>query len=192
MPMDTRGHVWTRGGDGAVLVSRLDRDGRVELALEALAALKSRGYQTSLAIIGEGPDRLALERRAQTLGVASQVRFLGAMPHDQARTHLARADFMLVTARGDAGSSALEALITGVPVVACWDSGAAIDLVPEAGAGRLSLPAADALADSIVSLLSDQRRLAAGRLVGEAWRARLAPDHVAQVCERWYRDAIGR
>ena len=29
------------------------------------------------------------------------------------------------------------------------------------------------------------------RLVGEAWRARLAPDHVAELCEGWYRDALG-
>ena len=192
MPMDTKGHFWTRGGGGAVLIGRLDQEGRVGLALDALAALKSRGQQICLTIIGEGLERRTLERRAQNLGIGPLVRFLGAMPPDQARTHLARADLVLVTARRDAGGSALEALITGVPVVACWDCGAAVDLVPESGAGRLSLPAADALADSIISLLSDHRRLAAGRLVGEAWRARLAPDHVAQVCERWYRDAIGR
>jgi UDP:flavonoid glycosyltransferase YjiC (YdhE family) len=105
---------------------------------------------------------------------------------------LARADLMLVTAQGDGGASAVDALITGIPVVACWDSGAAVDLVPESGAGRLSLPAADSLAESVASLLAEPARLAAGRLIGEAWRARLAPDHVAQVCESWYRDAVGR
>jgi glycosyltransferase involved in cell wall biosynthesis len=192
MPVDTKGHFWTRGGAGAVLVGRLDRGGRVGLALEAVAILASRGQKLALTIIGEGPDRLALERQAQILEVSSLVRFLGSMPPDQARPHLARADLMLVTARGDGGGSAVEALITGVPVVACWDSGAAVDLVPESGAGRLSLPAAEPLAESISSLLADPGRLAAGRLVGEAWRARLAPDHVAQVCESWYRDVIGR
>jgi hypothetical protein len=28
------------------------------------------------------------------------------------------------------------------------------------------------------------------RLVGESWRARLAPDHVAEVCHGWYREAL--
>jgi glycosyltransferase involved in cell wall biosynthesis len=192
MPVDTRGHFWTRGGGGAVLVGRLEREGRVGLALEALAILASRGQKLALTIIGEGSDRTALERQAQILGIASQVRFLGSMPPDQARAHLARADLVLVTALGDSGGSVVDALITGVPAVGCWDSGAAVDLVPESGAGRLTLPAPEPLADSISSLLSDSERLAAGRLIGEAWRARLAPDHVAQVCESWYRDAIGR
>jgi glycosyltransferase involved in cell wall biosynthesis len=192
MPVDTRGHFWTRGGGGAVLVGRLDRDGRVGLALEAVSILAARGQKLALTIIGDGSERSALERQAHALGVSPQSRFLGPMPSDQARTHLAQADLMLVTARGDGGGSSIESLITGVPVVACWDSGAAVDLVPESGAGRLSLPAAEPLAESISSLLADPARMAAGRLIGEAWRARLAPDHVAQVCESWYRDAIGR
>jgi len=29
-----------------------------------------------------------------------------------------------------------------------------------------------------------------GRLEGESWRRRLAPDHVAEVCESWYREAL--
>jgi glycosyltransferase involved in cell wall biosynthesis len=98
---------------------------------------------------------------------------------------------LLVTAQGEGtGLAALEALIAGVPVVACWDSGAAIDIVPESGAGRLSLPSPEAMADSVMSLLADRDRLSMSRLVGEAWRARLAPDHVAQLCEGWYRSAL--
>ena len=40
--------------------------------------------------------------------------------------------------------------------------------------------------------LADGDRLAMSRLVGEAWRARLAPDNVAELCEGWYRDALAR
>jgi glycosyltransferase involved in cell wall biosynthesis len=115
------------------------------------------------------------------------------MPPDQALSHLARADLMLVTTRGEVSAvAAQEALISGVPVVACWDSGAPVDVVPQSGAGRLSLPAAEALAECVLSLQTDRDALAAGRLVGEAWRTRLAPDHVAQVYEGWYRDALGK
>jgi glycosyltransferase involved in cell wall biosynthesis len=121
------------------------------------------------------------------------VRFVGGLPLDQARGHLGRADVLLYTARGDgAALAALEALMAGVPVVACWDSGAAVDIVPESGAGRLTLPSAEALADSVLELQADGDRLAMSRLVGEAWRARLAPDNVAELCEGWYRDALAR
>jgi glycosyltransferase involved in cell wall biosynthesis len=193
MPIDTRGHPWTRGGNGAVLVGRLDRNGRVQLALETVALLASCGHHLPLTIIGDGPDRVTLQQRAERLGVSALVRFLGPVPAEQVRSHLARADIVLITARGDGNAfDALEALVTGVPVVACWDSGTAVDTVPESGAGRLSLPSAEALGQSVLSLLADSERLAVGRLVGEAWRARLAPDHVAQLCEAWYRDALTR
>jgi hypothetical protein len=65
-----------------------------------------------------------------------------------------------------------------------------VDVVPESGAGRLSIPSADTLAENVLDLLADIDRLALTRLVGEAWRARLAPDHVAQLCEVWYRHAV--
>jgi glycosyltransferase involved in cell wall biosynthesis len=126
IPIESRGHPWTRGGGGVVLIG-----------------------------------------------------------------HLARADLLLHCTRGDeTPTSVLDALVAGVPVVACWDGGAVVEVVPESGAGRLSIPSADALAENVLNLLADPDRLALTRLVGEAWRARLAPDHVAQWCEGWYRHAL--
>jgi glycosyltransferase involved in cell wall biosynthesis len=193
MPMDTKGRPWTRGGAGAVVLASLVSAARVELAIETAAVLASCGHNLPLTIVGDGPERGALEQRAERLGVSALVRFVGALPPDQARGYLGRADLLLFTAQGDgAGLAALEALITGVPVVACWDSGAAVDIVPESGAGRLTLPSAEGLAESVLELQADGDRLAMGRLVGEAWRARLAPDNVAELCEGWYRDALAR
>jgi glycosyltransferase involved in cell wall biosynthesis len=98
---------------------------------------------------------------------------------------------MLFTARGEGVAlAAIEAMACGVPVVACWDSGAAVDIVPESGPGRLTLPSPEAIADSVIDLQADPDRLAMGRLVGESWRARIAPDHVAELCEGWYRNAL--
>jgi UDP:flavonoid glycosyltransferase YjiC (YdhE family) len=78
-----------------------------------------------------------------------------------------------------------------VPVVACWDGGGLLDVVPETGAGRLTLPSAEAISDAALDLLQDPQHREAARLVGEAWRARLAPGHVAEICEGWYREALG-
>jgi glycosyltransferase involved in cell wall biosynthesis len=80
--------------------------------------------------------------------------------------------------------------MAGVPVVACWDGGGVLDIVPETGAGRLTLPSAPAMSDAILSILQDPDRREMARLVGESWRARLAPDHVAEVCHGWYREAL--
>jgi glycosyltransferase involved in cell wall biosynthesis len=193
LPIDSRGFSWTRGGGGAVLVGRLDSAGRVELALQTVAVLASCGHQLALTVVGQGRRLPELQQQAKRLGIAALIRFVGPLPPDQARGYLARADLMLITGRAETSAvAAQEALISGVPVVACWDSGAPVDVVPQSGAGRLSLPSPEALAESVLSLKGDKNFLAAGRLVGEAWRARLAPEQVAQVCEGWYRDALGR
>ena len=191
MPTDTRTYPWTRGGGGVVVISRLIPSQRVELAIETAAVLASCGHDFPLTIVGDGPERPALEQRAAQLGVSALVRFVGAMGPPEARVYLERADVMLFTARGDGTAlSAIEALVCGVPVVACWDSGAAVDIIPESGPGRLTLPAAEAIADGVLDLQADPDRLTMGRLVGESWRARLAPDNVAELCEGWYRHAL--
>jgi 1,2-diacylglycerol 3-alpha-glucosyltransferase len=191
MPVESRTFQWTRGGQGAVVMARLTPPARVDLALEASAILASQGHQLSLVIIGDGPSRLALEQKASRLGISALTRFVGDLTPDLARTHLVRADLLLITAQGESTTlPALEALVSGVPVVACWDSGGAVEVVPESGAGRLSLPSPEAVAENVLSILADRDRISIGRLVGEAWRARLAPDHVAQICAGWYRDAV--
>jgi glycosyltransferase involved in cell wall biosynthesis len=191
MPTDTRAYPWTRGGSGVVVISRLIPSKRVELAIETAAVLASCGHDFPLTIVGDGPERLSLEQRAARLGVSSLVRFVGAMSPPEARAYLERADIMLFTAQADGtAQSAIEALVTGVPVVACWDSGAAVDIVPESGPGRLTLPSPEAIADGVLDLQADPDRLTMGRLVGESWRARLAPDNVAELCEGWYRNAL--
>lgn len=191
MPADTRGYPWTRGGGGAVVISRLVRSRRVDLALETMSVLGSSGHDFPLTVIGDGPERAALTQRAVRLGISPLVRFVGAKSAVEARSYLERADVLLFTARGEgAAVAAIEALACGVPVVASWDSGAAVDIVPESGPGRLTLPSPEALAASVLELQSDPDRLLMGRLVGESWRARLAPDNVAELCERWYRHAL--
>ena len=191
MPTDTRNYPWTRGGGGVVVISRLIPSKRVELAIQTAAVLASCGHDFPLTIVGDGPERAALEQQAGRLGVSELVRFVGARSSSEARTYLERADVMLFTARGDGTAlSAIEALVSGVPVVACWDSGAAVDIIPESGAGRLTLPSPEAIADGVLDLQGDPDRLAMGRLVGESWRARLAPDNVAELCEGWYRNAM--
>ena len=191
MPVDSSAYPWTTGGGGIVSIARLTPQKRVHLVLDALACLVELGRETPLTIVGGGPERPALEALARRRGVAHLVTFAGAVTPDRVPGYLANADLMLFPAQGEGfGLSAAEALMAGVPVVACWDGGGVLDIVPERGAGRLTLPAAEAIADAALDVLDDPDRLATGRSEGEAWRQRLSPDHVAEVCEGWYREAL--
>lgn len=192
MPVDSTNHPWSVGGGGAVVVARLIPQKRVGLAIETVAFLASCGHDLPLTIVGDGPERSALERLADKLGVAPFISFTGAVASIEVPSYLAHADLMIFPAQGEGfGLVAAEALMAGVPVVACWDGGGVLDVVPPSGAGRLTLPAPEAMGDAILGLLAEPDHKDMARLVGESWRARLDPDHVAEICEGWYREALG-
>jgi glycosyltransferase involved in cell wall biosynthesis len=192
MPVDAGSFPWTTGGGGAVVVARLSAQKRVNLAIDTVAVLASCGHDLALTIVGDGPERGALERQVERLGITPFVHFIGAVPPEQVVRHLEHADIMIFPAQGEGfGLAAAEALMVGVPVLGCWDGGGVLDIIPESGAGRLTLPSPEAMSDAALDLLHDPDRLALARVVGESWRARLAPDHVAEICEGWYREALG-
>ena len=77
----------------------------------------TREIPSVLVMVGDGPDRVLAEAEARTLGVDRDVHFLGKI--DMVAPLLASADlFLLPTQSESFGLSALEALASGVPVVA--------------------------------------------------------------------------
>lgn len=192
MPADTSRYGWSEGGDGAIVVARLTAQKRVDLAIRAVGVLATLGARLPLTIVGDGPERPALEQLVAELGLSADIRFTGALPTTEIPGILRRADLMYFPAVGEGfGLAAAEALMSGVPVIACWDGGGVLDIVPETGAGRRVIPSADALADATLDLLADDQRVYKAREAGQAWRARLRPESVAAVVEGWYREALG-
>ena len=65
-------------------VGRLDaRTKGLDLLLDAFAEYRRAGGDGELVLVGEGPDRASLQRRALTAGLGSSVRFAGARFGDQ-------------------------------------------------------------------------------------------------------------
>ena len=58
-----------------VTVGRLIEHKRVHVLLEVISSLHARGIHATCRIIGDGPDRLALQKQAKMLGVDSAVEF---------------------------------------------------------------------------------------------------------------------
>jgi glycosyltransferase involved in cell wall biosynthesis len=192
MPVDTSRYGWSEGGDGAVVVARLTAQKRVDLAIRTVGVLATLGARLPLTIVGDGPERAALELLTAELGLTNEVRFLGAVPTAEVPSILRRADLMYFPAVGEGfGLAAAEALMSGVPVIACWDGGGVLDIVPEHGAGRRVIPSADALADATLDIMTDDGRRATAQEAGRYWRDRLRPETVAAVVHGWYREALG-
>lgn len=125
--------------------------------LEALAQLRDVPFEAVL--VGDGPQRRALERAAQELGLSDVVEFAGE--RDDVPSLLAGADcFVLSSTSEGMPISVLEAMAAGLPVVAS-DVGGVHELVREGETGFL-VPAQDAaaLARAIRPVLADHHERA--------------------------------
>lgn len=148
--------------DGArvlLAVARLTNQKGIDVAIRALAGLPD---DTVLVVLGEGPERAALLRLAQDLGVAQRLFLLGRVPDVGA--WLGRATLLVHPARWEGfGLAVLEAMLAGLPVVATTVS-ALPELVVDGETGLLVPPDdAEALAHGIVQAL-ERPELGAGGL----------------------------
>ena len=90
---------------------------RHEIALRALHLLRGRVPQAHLAVAGEGPMRIDMERLAAQLGIEAAVRFLGY--RDDVPDLMQGADALLLTSRSEGVPQAVtQAMGMGLPVVA--------------------------------------------------------------------------
>jgi glycosyltransferase involved in cell wall biosynthesis len=179
------------GGGGVVVVGRLSEQKRVDLAIAAYADAREHGLTLPLTIVGDGPTRAALRTMVGGLGLAAHVAFAGEVPPAKVPEYFATADCCLMTAESEGlGLTAAEALMQGVPVVACRDGGGVLDVVPASGAGRVASPEAHAISVALRELLADPLARPAAVAAGEQWRNRLSPTYVAEKCLSWYGEAL--
>ncbi len=191
MPAASVERPWSDGTGGVVVIGRLTAQKRVHLAIEAVAAARAQGAAITMTIVGDGPARSALEGCVARLGLNEVVTFIGALPSHEIPRVLSTASCCVMPAEGEGfGLAAAEALMQGVPVVACLDGGGLCEVVPSSGAGRLTAPAAAAIATAMMDLIGDAASRDAARVEGARWRERLAPATVAQRCLTWYRRAL--
>jgi len=154
-----------------VFVGRLVSDKGADILLEALQILTQRGHSAGLTIVGDGPERAALEAQAQQLRLADGVRFLGTQMGEDLVRILNQHRIMVVPSRYKEpfGIVALEGIACGCAVVGSAGGG----LKDAIGAcGRL-FPNGDpaALAEGLDDLLRSPA------VVSECLRG--APAHLA-------------
>jgi len=137
-----RFHPRRRGLARARLREALGAGGEAPVWLLAGSGFRRKGLEVALRALSKGDAAARLwvagrdapapwERRAEALGVAERVRFLG--PRDDLEAVYAAADALLLPTRYDAFANVcLEALASGLPVVTSGANGAA-ELAREAG-----------------------------------------------------------
>ncbi len=146
----------------------------------AMVLVRQRYPEAQLVIVGDGPEREALERYAR-LRLKEGFLFTGALPHDETLATIAAADIFVLNSTYEGLSHILlEALELGRAIVATKAGGN--PEVIEDGVNGLLISVGDplALADACVSILSDagtRARLEAG---AKESSARYAPERMLE------------
>jgi glycosyltransferase involved in cell wall biosynthesis len=138
-------------------------------ALEAFALLRQRFPSAVMVIAGEGPEHARLTRRAEALGIAGQVEFVGRLDRAQVAELYQKADLMINPSTVDnMPNSLLEAYASGIPIVSTDVGG--IPYIARDRETALLVPPRDpqAMADAACTVLSDPAL--AGHLVEQGLR----------------------
>jgi len=160
----------------ALVVSALVPYKRVALAIDAC-----RLAGVPLKIVGDGPERLRLERAAVSAGrAASPVTFLGRRSDEQVRELYRGAAVTLLPGEEDFGIVPVEAQACGRPVVALGRGGALETVIANETGVLVDDPSAPAFADGLARAMDMDK---AGRFDAGAIRRH---------AERFSRERFGR
>jgi teichuronic acid biosynthesis glycosyltransferase TuaC len=177
------------GGHTLVTVGNLIARKRHADVLRALAQVPEARYE----IVGDGPERPALERLAAELGVAERVVMRGRLAPAAALEVARAADVFVMPSVDEAfGVAYVEAMAAGVPAIGARGEPGPEEIAACGGGIRLVPPRnPDALAAELRELLADEGRR---RELGAAARANVAEHFTWERCGRAtvaaYEDAL--
>lgn len=170
-----------------------------EYLFSAIQALRADGQEVHLTIAGEDDIggngfRKELELRAQEMGCADAVKFLGAIDEGDVRRHLLETHiFVLPSLREALPVALLEAMSCGVPSISTEVGGVASVIAD--GENGILVPAADpaALASAIARLAyNPELAHRIGIAARETIVSRFGSEHGASVLARGAFEAMGR
>jgi glycosyltransferase involved in cell wall biosynthesis len=163
------------------VVARLSPEKGHAHLFRAFRQLRERGLDAALLVAGEGSLRDSLQQLAAKLGIADRVQFTGLVPNVPEFLRSVAISVLPSLAAEGLPLTILEAMATGLPVVATDVAGAG-EVIEDSVSGLLVPPGDDqALADALARLAAD-----------DALRARMGSAAVAVVRDRFSFDAIAR
>jgi glycosyltransferase involved in cell wall biosynthesis len=173
-------------GRHILAVSDLIKRKGLDHLVEAVRMLVADGRNVVVTVVGEGPERPALEAQSTGLPIA----FVGRRPRAEVIALTRTADvFAMPTLADPFGISAVEALAAQVPVVVSSAAGSA-DLVAAYG-GRVVPPNDQgALHHALLELLDDPNSVPSG--VASSLRGYCGSDAVARQLDLIYRSILRR
>jgi glycosyltransferase involved in cell wall biosynthesis len=175
-----RKRLGLEGHPVAGVVGRLRHEKGQDILLEAMAQVAARVPEARLLVVGDGPDRDALQAQARRLGLESSVVWAGQAAPEEVHAYYGAMDVLVVPSRFEGfGLVAVEGLAAGLPVVASGVEG--LREIVEGLPGEELVPAGDAgaLEKAIVDCLQCPKA-----------RAEFKPQARAEVTRRFSMEAF--
>jgi glycosyltransferase involved in cell wall biosynthesis len=173
-----------------VAVGRLHRQKGLDWLIQLAPRFLGEVSDVDLVIVGQGPEELALRQLAESLGLAQRIHFAGWRPDVPAILH--GSSLLVLPSRWEGMPNVvLEAMATGLPVVATQTEGVAELLGPLADQQSVRFGDDRLFAERVASVLRDPQR---ARCLGEQNRARIegefSVEHMVSRYEDLYRELL--
>jgi 1,2-diacylglycerol 3-alpha-glucosyltransferase len=146
------------GDDQRIIISigRLAAEKNFTTLIKAMPLVMEKHPDVRLAIIGEGPDKSALQKLAKKLNIEERVEFVGRVPFAEIPNYLKAADiFSFASITETQGLVTMEAMAADLPVVAVDASGTS-DIVEHEKDGLLTRNDSQDLSTGLDRILQDR------------------------------------
>ena len=150
-----------------ITTSRLVKKNAVDVLIRAVAEVKKTIPPIKCYVIGDGPERDALEKLVKELELSRDIIFLGGIPYEEIPFYLRKADVFVRASRSEGmGNSFVEALSVGIPIIGTRVGGIP-DIIIDGKTGIFcNVDDPHDLAEKILMLLNDDTRVLSMRNEG--------------------------
>lgn len=144
---------------------------------------------SKLLMIGDGPDRLKVEELARSMGIYSDIRFLGKQEHIS--EILSISDLFLLPSETESfGLSALEAMACGVPIISS-NAGGLPEINDEGKTGfQSNVGDVESMSKNAIYILSDEQRLHDFKVAATAHARKFEKHRIIPQYEKLYNSVV--
>ena len=146
---------WDENQRIIISIGRLAAEKNFSTLLEAMPLVMDKHPDVRLVLIGDGPDKSALQKQAKKLNIAERVEFVGRVSFEEIPAYLKASDiFSFASITETQGLVTMEAMAADLPVVAVDASGTS-DIVEHEKDGLLTRNNSQELAAGLNRILQD-------------------------------------
>ena len=174
-----------------VYMGRVSYEKSIDVVIRAMSVIAGKSTDSTLVIIGGGPERENLEILAKRIGVEKNVRFMGFLYGRELAAALRASDVFVTASKSENFPlSVIEAMASGLPIVAVSALGLP-EIVEDGRSGFLVSPdRPEEIADRVLKLFNNETLLEKYSSASRELSNRYSKGGIALIHEKNYEDLL--